>query len=84
MSDSLTISKAFPKEQWETVRPAEVGMNAEKVAQVQRWFADALSDKKGRLVIVRGGGTATAERSNSSEVPPRSRYARLRREEAER
>jgi CubicO group peptidase (beta-lactamase class C family) len=32
-----------------------VGMDAEKVAQVQRWFADASGDNKGRLVIVRSG-----------------------------
>jgi ABC-type sugar transport system substrate-binding protein len=51
----MTDSRTFPKAEWESARPAEVGMDAEKLGQVQQWFADALGDKGGRLVIVRGG-----------------------------
>ena len=51
----MTDSKTYPQAEWERARPAEVGMDAEKVAQVQSWFADASGEKKGRLVIVRGG-----------------------------
>jgi CubicO group peptidase (beta-lactamase class C family) len=51
MTDSVT----FPGAQWETARPADVGMDAPKVGRVQQWFADALGDGKGRLVIVRRG-----------------------------
>ena len=54
MADSMG-TKTFPKAQWERARPLEVGMDPEKVAQVQRWFADASGENKGRLVIVRRG-----------------------------
>ena len=51
----MTDSKTFPKTDWESARPAEVGMDAERLGQVQQWFADALGEGKGRLAIVRSG-----------------------------
>jgi len=64
----MTDSKAFPKAQWETARPAEVGMDAEKIAQAQQWFADALGDGKGRLVIVRRGRVVLETYHHMSEA----------------
>jgi CubicO group peptidase (beta-lactamase class C family) len=54
MADSMD-AKTFPKARWERAGPAEVGMDPVKLAQVQRWFADASGENKGRLAIVRSG-----------------------------
>jgi CubicO group peptidase (beta-lactamase class C family) len=43
-------------------------MDPEVVAQVERWFADALRDKKGRLVIVRSGRVVTEYYHRMSEA----------------
>ena len=47
--------QTFPGKRWETARPSDVGMDPEKVGQVEGWFDDALGEGKGRLVIVRRG-----------------------------
>jgi CubicO group peptidase (beta-lactamase class C family) len=64
----MTDSKTFPKAEWESARPAEVGMDAEKLGQVQKWFADALGDKGGRLAIVRSGRVVLESYHRMSEM----------------
>ena len=68
MSDVSTIAKTFPKERWETARPADVGMDPEKVGQAERWFTDALGEGKGRLAIVRSGRVVLETYHHMSET----------------
>lgn len=65
------FAKTFPQAEWETARPAKVGMDPEKVARAQEWFVDALGAGKGRLVIVRGGRVVleTYQRMGADEKP---------------
>ena len=58
--DSSTKGKhmsdpVFPKQTWQSARPSDVGMDAAKIEQAERWFVETMAEKKGRLVIVRSG-----------------------------
>ena len=50
--------KVFPKQDWETISPKDVGFSPEKLKEAKTWLDDHLSDGRYRVVIVRGGRIA--------------------------
>jgi CubicO group peptidase (beta-lactamase class C family) len=65
------MATTYPEAAWETARPAEVGMDAAKLAQAERLFIDDMGDNPGRLVIVRDGRVVLEQyhRMNTDEKP---------------
>ena len=46
---------SFPRREWQTRPPAEVGMDAGKLGQARRWLDDVFADSRYRVAIVRHG-----------------------------
>ena len=49
------ISRSFPKDDWETISPAEAGFNPDRLAQVKTWLDQRVEDRKYRFALVKGG-----------------------------
>lgn len=49
------MDDVFPGKQWQRIEAGDVGMDAEKLKAVERWYRAVAGDKKYRVVVVRGG-----------------------------
>jgi hypothetical protein len=52
------VNKVFPGEEWETGEAGGLGFDAQKLAAVGRWQAEAAGEEPYRLLVVRHGRIA--------------------------
>jgi len=55
MATAAAHERIYPGETWERVRPEQVDMDPGRVTRAGEWFAEAMGERGGRLVVVRGG-----------------------------
>ncbi len=70
------MESVFPGDEWEQAEPEEVGIGADKLEAVRRWYEDEVGENPFRVVIVRGGrmvseweqGVPTDEKRNMASA----------------